>query len=91
MTTFTSGRGGGHQQSTASAERAAARRRKALAHQSATDQHSSQSTEGFISPSRKHVAKAAHAQLIALHHKPSHTGNRYDSLSDPEDDDDAAF
>jgi hypothetical protein len=29
--------------------------------------------------------------LIALHPKPSHTGNRYDSLSDPEDDDDAAF
>jgi hypothetical protein len=89
MMTFTSGRGGGHQQPTASAERAAARRRKALAHQSATDQHPSQPTEGFVSPSRKHVAKVAQAQLKALKPKPSHTGNRYDSLSDPEDDDDA--
>jgi hypothetical protein len=51
MKAFASGRGGGLQQPTASAERAAARRRKALAHQSATDP---QSTEGFISPRRKH-------------------------------------
>jgi len=87
MKAFASGRGGGLQQPTASAERAAARRRKALAHQSATDP---QSTEGFISPRRKHVAKEPQVLLKdKAKTKSNHGthGNRYDSLSDPEDED----
>jgi hypothetical protein len=85
MTAFSSGRGGGRHQPTSSAERAAARRRQTKDHHSATDQVLPEPSD-FVTPSRKHVAKTSSIDKGELPKKQLNV-NRYESLSEPDDDD----